>query len=778
MIGFILGIFAASRLSDTYILWGVLALGLCVVLVGALIHTGRTARKAHPLKANSVHLLCAVLGAVWFFIHADWGLSHRLTLNQVDVWAVSGVVDDLVLIKPDYQRFRLRVDSVSKTESTKIQAEPPNLRFITLNVYNTDHLYHAGDAIHVVAKLKPPHSYRNPKAFDLERHAFIRRVDATGYVKVLLDSEPASAVSINAIRSRVAEYLDRVLPAQASPQLAAKESLKALWIGDKRGISSDHWQVLQITGTAHLWVVSGLHIGLCVLAGLMAGRLIGGVVGLFLTRREGRSARISLLLGVITALVLSGVYVLLAGSSLPTQRAWLMAAVVLGSYLFQKEIALWQRWLVALTVVLAWDPLAIYETGLWLSFWAVGVLMLLGSRRKKEGKVRQAFRMQLWMGLLMMPLMLTLFDGVSWISPWVNLWAIPLMLILLVASVAAGLISLLGPLPPLEWVAWLLDQFWSLLVWHSNALPNGFLRWSLPEGSSLWLIALMLCLLMRHRLKWVLMMALLIPLVLPAKSYFSEGTFEARVYDVGQGSAVLIHTRDARLLYDSGAVYRSGITAFERAVLPLWQFQNIESLDKLIISHSDTDHIGGASFILDKTKVDSLDYGSPWTLPIDASIKRQSCHDAPAWDWNGVRFEYIRDPRQQSSEDTNQQSCILKVQGRECSLLLMGDADTEVEGWLMPKIGPVTWLMVGHHGSKTSTSSALLEAAQPQAAIISAGFLNRYRHPHPDVVERIRAYDIPIHRTDQAGMITLKSDSQGCRLDTRQQSQKRLWSKG
>ena len=96
MIGFILGIFAASRLSDTYILWGVLALGLCVVLVGALIHTGRTARKAQRLKANSVHLLCAVLGAVWFFIHAYWGLSHRLKLNQVEVWAVSGVVDELV----------------------------------------------------------------------------------------------------------------------------------------------------------------------------------------------------------------------------------------------------------------------------------------------------------------------------------------------------------------------------------------------------------------------------------------------------------------------------------------------------------------------------------------------------------------------------------------------------------------------------------------------------------------------------------------------------------
>jgi competence protein ComEC len=515
-----------------------------------------------------------------------------------------------------------------------------------------------------------------------------------------------------------------------------------------------------------------LHIGICVAFGWWFGLMMIALVF------RGRESRIPHhWLSVVTALLISGCYVALAGFSIPTQRAWVMAAILLGAQLILRRPSVWFRWWLALATVLTLHPLAVHEIGFWLSFSAVAALLFLVTARHNSAAWLILIKSQWWILLVLSPLMFLFFSGVSTSAPFVNILAIPFLSFLLLLMIPAMLLEICGVGWGLDAITFLIHVLWDGLAWVDGLNDHWVVSIQKP-GLVVVLFAGLGSVMMLQpanlKLKALGLMCWL-PLFFPPQDSVMIGRMSAVVFDVGQGTAVLVKTRGHALLYDTGVAYKNGVTAFERAVMPYLMLQGIDSLDKLIISHDDNDHAGGLSKVIDMIRVGSIESGMPEAIHISA----QRCQAGVSWQWDGVTFRYIHPEPSETATD-NDRSCVLEIRSGACSLLITGDASMRIEEQVLAqdkrKEEPVDWLVAGHHGSRTSTGSSFLEAYKPKNTLISAGFLNRYGHPHEDVTSRIKAAGSQVFRTDQQGAIILdETTDDECRVQTWRQKEKRYW---
>jgi len=352
---------------------------------------------------------------------------------------------------------------------------------------------------------------------------------------------------------------------------------------------------------------------------------------------------------------------------------------------------------------------------------------------------RAGLRTQLIATVGLTPLSLVFFQQVSLVGFFANLLAIPLVTLLVTP------LALLGTLfsPPWTLAAWTANGLVGALAWLANC-PVAV--WFVP-AASLWaqLAALLAALLLVLPLPWrlrVLAVPLALPLLLPPRVTPGDGQFAVTVADVGQGSAVLLRTRSHLLVYDAGLQYSRDSDAGQRVLLPLLRAVGETRVDVLMLSHRDSDHIGGAASLLRALPVAQLhsSLASDPALP-DEGVPRRRREAGQQWQWHGVAFEvlHLPAPDYERNRKPNALSCVLRVQGGDASILLTGDIEVEQEAALVSAHGEALCSelpLVPHHGSRTSSSAALLDAPQPRIALIQAGYRNRFGHPLPDVVRR------------------------------------------
>ena len=240
----------------------------------------------------------------------------------------------------------------------------------------------------------------------------------------------------------------------------------------------------------------------------------------------------------------------------------------------------------------------------------------------------------------------------------------------------------------------------------------------------------------------------------------SPGDFRLTVLDVGQGSAAVIRTLNHVAVFDSGAKFSDRLDAGSSVVLPYLRAQGINKVDRLIISHGDMDHIGGAQAILNEFPEALLigqDIGN-----IQAEHK-QVCSAGSHWQWDGVDFVFLSptssDATLSEGNRRNNHSCVLRVASESGSVLFTGDIEKKTERKLLEDYGEKLAsdiLIVPHHGSNTSSSTAFLSAVNPEISIISVGYRNRYRLPNRQVIERYRTMNKRFLQTDETGAIMIK----------------------
>lgn len=610
----------------------------------------------------------------------------------------------------------------------------------------------AGEQWRLAVTLQRPGGLLNPYGPDREAQLLARRVGASGTVKAGQLLTPAPASWRDALR-------ERLLAVEANGRQAA---LVALVLGDGAGLAREDWQALQATGTVHLLVISGQHIG------LVAGLLYAVVA--WLARWGLWPARV-LWLPWACALAMSAAlaYGWLAGAGVPVQRACLMLAVVLLWRLRFRHLGAFHPLLLALVAVLLFEPLAALLPGFWLSFGAVATLIYTFSARLGAWQPWQAWTRAQWViavGLL--PVLLAVGLPVSLSAPLANLVAVPWVSLAVLPLALLG--TLLLPLgsagEALLWLAGgLLDILFRALALVAQQRP----AW-VPPALPLWawlLVCLGALLLLLPRgvplrgLGAVMLVALWAP-----REPVPDGQVEVWQLDVGQGLAVLLRTRQHSLLYDAGPA-RGESDLGERVVLPTLRKLGVDRLDLLVVSHAHADHAGGAGAIGRGLPIRRAIGGEPLE-----AVQLQPCVSGEQWEWDGVRFSLWRWADARTSND---RSCVLLVEASGERLLLAGDMEAGAErAWLAAMDSPrIDWLQSPHHGSRSSSSEAFIRAAAPRGVLISRGRNNSFGHPHAQVVERYRRHGMTLHDTAVEGALHLVLGVQGKVEGMR--SQRRFW---
>jgi competence protein ComEC len=473
-------------------------------------------------------------------------------------------------------------------------------------------------------------------------------------------------------------------------------------------------------------------------------------------------------------------YAALAGFAVPTQRALIMLAVVLGGMLARRHVRPTHALSAALLAVLAWDPTAVLAPGFWLSFAAVAVLFATAlPRAAVDPWWRRACRSQLAIAVGLLPLVVLFFQQASLVAPAANLVAVPLVGTLVVPLTLTG--TVVAPWIPaigqglLEAAAWLLSWVLSLLGWLA-----GF-EWasvSLGAVSAVgWVTALAgagLALAPRGWPARWLAAPLLAPLLLARYPAPGAGEVWLTALDVGQGLAVVVRTQQHTLVYDTGARFSGSFDAGRAVVVPYLRHAGVGSVDTLVVSHGDNDHIGGARSLLAALPVSRV-----LSAATDKLVEAQPCLAGERWSWDGVEFEILHPSASETLRRENDTSCVLRVVSPHGSALLTGDIERGAESQLVRTYDQALAadiMTAPHHGSRTSSSAAFVAAVQPQHVVVPAGYANRYGFPHEEVAARYELSGAKLWNTGSMGALTFRIAEHAAMVPTRQRDvAKRYW---
>ncbi len=642
-----------------------------------------------------------------------------------------------------------------------------------------------GKPLCLLVKLRRPRGLVNPAGFDYQRWLLSSGYSASGYV---LEGQISDSIQPPSFSQRISIGIDQHRLAIREKLLAhGREesivaSVLALTIGDKSRLNDQQWQQLRLSGTLHLLVVSGLHISLMAALGALIGSALSRLLAL-------KTQRFSRLLPFVVSVSFAAAYAALAGFTLPTQRALVMALVANSFWFMGWHKQPWLGFWLAAVLVLALDPLAGHGSGFWLSFAVVAVILV---SLPSVNRTRSHWRVARLQGSIFLGMLVPLGVSIGSISVWaplVNLIAIPFVSLAVVpvalcAVFASTVTALAGLFKACLWVtSQLLSVFWQALAglqavsqlepfdrWAMVPLPTAYIEpWQ-------WLLmALLAALAFIPLLMWPVRVLLCASIGLFLTNVATRPSYaELTVLDVGQGLASVALIEGRVLVYDLGPSYSESFGAAEDVLTPYLRSLGVTRIDLLVISHGDADHASGLEAFVHNFDVQEIISGEPDRL----SVAAKNCTRGDQWRWSGAELSILWPTDTHSKQSSNDQSCVLLLQAQGRRVLFSGDVGKSVEWYLAEQvIEPVDILLAPHHGSKTSSSHRFIATLAPESVVFSAGFNNRYGHPNEAVVQRyLRLIDPQLWNTATDGAVVFRwrLDESVTGFSWRQQ-QRRLW---
>ncbi len=744
-------------------------------------------------------LLGAIIGFSWAFWQTFFMSSIPERLLNQPVFVIGKVIDlpnqELTGSRVKIQ-YVIQVDSISFMPTSEGH-DPQSMSYphvfkpkVLLNWYMSPKEYHArknwpklGETWQMRVKLKANHAAMNPGAFDYERWLFQKGIVARGYLKPF--SKRAQQAQNVPVARKVAEgmswgmYAWRDQLAQRLQQVFGDSEFisfyKALTFGDKSSISADDWLLLQNTGTIHLMVISGLHMGIIAFLGYALFRWVWRRVAYRVVKMNLPE------FAALGGFVFATLYLTISGFSIPTQRAWLMVVAVLGFILIRRTFQPWSALAMAAFLVVLVDTKAVLSFGFWLSFLAVALIFLALQNLQERGEknlteekrpfyrrwlatVKTFLWIQWVLTLGLAPFLIWAFHSLPVYSFMANLVAVPFVSILglpwLFLSSVVGVFSVsLG-----QWMIAGLDLFWRpfwyFLQWV-HQLPLNTVAFS--ERSIVWLVSIYALLFLGFWLKhrrhqyfiqgvvFLWMMSLSFGLLNSAERA-KENQLVLTVLDVGQAQAIVMETQNHIVVYDLGGQWGKNMDGTKLAVQPYLTSQGWKRVEVLIVSHSDMDHAGGLKRLLNINNMPVKQALSGQPEVLNRRIQQegffQLCESGQSWTLDGVVFEILspnKDWMETELTSDNDLSCVLKVTIGGEKILITGDLSQKGEALLLKEYGrealQANLLVAGHHGSQSSTSMAWLEAVAPTYLVFSAGYLNRFNFPSQAVLQRITRFN-------------------------------------
>lgn len=830
-LGFVVGAWLLQQQSTFISSWpefliGLQAAWLLAPSLAVLIYFNNYQQKIILKKLCNL-LFAALLGFVWAATVATMRLNDELPADwQQKSITVVGVIASLPEVTERGERFKFDVEKTLtvgakvprhisinlyrqsedyKSQSLRPEKAPSLNNFFQPNNFHPSNLitsqFHAGQRWQFTVRLKRPHSTYNPHGFDFESWALAENIRATGNIysksgyKKLSNFVYKPQYIIENLRENVGNHISQTLISKPYAGV-----IRALVVGDDSQINVADWNIYFRTGVNHLMSISGLHITM--LAGLAFS-----VVGFGWRRFPSLVVRMpTRKAATIAGLIVAVLYALLAGMSVPTQRTLYMLLTFALALLSGKNLAISRALAMALLVVVIIDPWAVNAPGFWLSFGAVALIAYVSvGRLKPFSALKTALHTQWAITLGLLPILISMFGQVSIISPIANAFAIPIISLLVVP------LAILGSLLNINFILQLahfvleicmqgLSYLATLPTWQQAAPP----MWALILA----LLGVVWLLLPRGFPQRWLGFILLLPLFFVQQSILALGQMQVMVLDVGQGLSVVIKTKNHTFLYDAGPGFSAQSDAAGRIVVPYLRGEGIKKLDGFMLSHNDADHTGGAVSLLAQMPVTwlagSFDMGE--IAPNKNAIK---CFAGQHWVWDNVKFEVLY-PTLESYQDTNltdnNRSCVVKVTSQFGSIMLTGDIEKEAESTLLNSVINTNALQANkhaasndanfsrnniqlksdvlksdvlvapHHGSKTSSTVAFVQAVGAKHTIFTVGYLNRFKHPKPLIEKRYDESGAFTYRSDYAGALIINFNaSHGVQVESWRKSHPKYW---
>lgn len=692
-------------------------------------------------------VLCWLCGLLWGGWTVSQGLQARLQVAVHDT-ALTVVIEAL----EHHSSMRRAYASVLSGEG-----EAGRVRRVRLDIYQPLELQ-VGETWQFDVRLRAPRGRANPGGWDMERHLLRLGVDATGYVRRSADNARLQAAASTRGTSWP-ETLRSVLSGRLQTEIsdpAGRRLLRGLLLGERDALEAHDWEVMRRTGTTHLLIVSGLHVG------LVAGLVWFGLAGVGCCARWPRLAAL-LVIGA------AGGYALLTGFDLPARRALIMLAVAYFCVAWGRRTAPVTALALAAALILVFDPMAPLATGFWLSFIVVaGLLCLLGGRpRQADSRLWLAARTQLVAAWVLMAPLTGFFGQLPLLSPIINLLAVPAVALVLLPAGLLGLLATLLAVPGaaagLDGLGWLLGTGFRQLA----RVPELHMRMLAVSYVALAGIVL-LALITTAPLPWRLRLpalCVLAGLLMPRPTQVPAGEVEVTVLDVGQGHAAIVRTQGHALVFDAGP------NPSASAVLGTLDYLGVGHLDRILISHAHADHARGLKAL--RTRYPDARVFSATAM----AGSHEACHAGQHWNWDGVEFSVLAPPVGRAGSSRrwlNRHSCVLAVRTESARVLLPGDVDHFVERRLAARLQHKTLLVAAHHGSRTSSAPVLVERTRPGFVVVPAGHSSPFGHPHASVVQRWQSAGADVLVAGESGAVTWRSELPD-RLRCERDRRRRYW---
>ena len=715
-----------------------------------------------------------LLGFLWGWFRAGLVLSNDLAIElEGQTVNIQGIVKGL----PERTHFGERIilkPSQDIIYKNKIYPVPRLIRISSRQALSG---ITPGSVISCHVKLKRPHGFYNPGAFDYEYWMLSQGIRATAYV-----SNEHGCIRLSQYQTRDIHTIRHTLRDALLEFSFGNDGfalMNALLVGDRTFIEQQQWSVLKKTGTNHLIAISGLHISLVFLMAYSLSNILLKLLPFIFVYFPAQ--KISMMMGLIAASLYSG----LAGFSLPTQRALIMLSVTVLALLLNCKISLRSVLSISLFIVIAIDPFSILSPGFWLSFAAVSIIFYgLCYRVNNKSLWWQWGRAQYLVALGLFPIVFYWFQVTAPLGIIANIIAIPIVSFIVVPCILFFSISYLV-LPELARLSLSIAQFNLDLLWQYLLLIERLsVYFSFTASSSL--VSVMLAM---SGIAWILLprgfpakpvaVLLLLPMFYLNPGVIDEGSFEMHVLDVGQGTATIVKTANHTLLYDTGPKYSPDFNAGEAIIMPVLKNMGNRSIDTIVVSHGDNDHIGGLKSLYEQFPVTKILY-NPLPGEEQPNLPYSPCLQNQSWEWDGVNFEILH-PRINSELtglNRNQSSCVVRVSNHRHTILLTGDIDWQVEMKLVNYYSDhlaADIILVPHHGSLSSSSETFLDQVRPKFAVFTSGYRNRFGFPKQGIIARYQKRNIRFFNTAESGMVSFFSQSDDWLVEQYREKRPRFW---
>lgn len=636
-----------------------------------------------------------------------------------------------------------------------------------------------GERLRGVFKLRRPRGYWNPGGFDYPLSLRSQGVTLEGWageaspVELLGAGEGNPALTLAyTLRSRLIQAVGGLLPSDQASLLAA------ITLGERSGISRQINEAFRSSGTYHILAISGLNVS------LLAGALFVVL----------KAVRVPLRVSALLSMGLVTVYAALAGGSASVVRAAVMTDIYLLGLVIDREADSLNTLALSALGLLLWQPLCLFDVGFQLTFVATMAIVVAADRLPSDSLPAPLrwVTASVWLSIAAFlgtaPILASTFYRISPIGILANLPIVPLSGLLTGAGMLFAVFATVIP-GSLGWCAvligWLIDLLVGLAAWFAR-LPFASVQIFPPTVPMIVCYYLALgaavAAVVRRWLRWVACVAVLALVILIGVRLlpiFDDGRLRMTVLDVGQGDGIVLELPGKRaVLIDGGGLFDDRFDIGEQVVVPFLLSRWIGRLDLVVLSHPHADHLNGLQAVLRRFQVGQVwDNGERTIIPaylwLEETLReRRIPHKILEAGYRTSEFDPVRiavlhpsnplvhrSPRGHFS-DVNSNSLVLAVKYGDVTFLLPGDIEQEAERLLLERQTNLQAqvLKVPHHGGRTSSSEPFLARIHPKVAIVSAGYRNRFRHPHQETLDRYRANGIHLYRTDLDGAVTVISD--------------------